>query len=328
LRSWPLLAPTGIALALCLVSTAARSAPRRGARLEWARGRGARACVGAAGLEEDVKARLGWDPFVLPAELEIEGVVTRTPSGFRAHLAFRGSEGQQEGTRELESREEDCRSLGQAVAVMIAVAIDPDASAAAPPLPVETPPSPSAESPPAPPSPPARRPAASARTRARIVLGGGVVDGLVPGPSATSSLRAGVVLADRFELDVGASYLPPARDGAFGFGLVEGAARACLLPWGLLPDVRVCAAALAGSFETYVHTNTDRPVDVGAFPWLGAELGAGLSVALVGPLRLDLDAAGVVPILRRQGFVRGDATPAWEQSPVAGRAELGLGVLF
>lgn len=61
------------ALALTLDATGAGAAPgrapRKGVRMTWARGVGADRCVGHIGLEEDVKARLGYDPFVLPREL-------------------------------------------------------------------------------------------------------------------------------------------------------------------------------------------------------------------------------------------------------------------
>jgi hypothetical protein len=68
---------------LVLVAVAATStfasegfaSPRKGARITWARGIDADRCVGATGLEEDVKARLGYDPFALPADLDGDGCI-------------------------------------------------------------------------------------------------------------------------------------------------------------------------------------------------------------------------------------------------------------
>ena len=125
-----------LTLVLAAPSVAAAGAPtgtqRRGARITWARGAGAEVCVGQVGLEEDVKARLGFDPFALPRDLGVEGVIVRQPRGFHAELVIRDASDRVLGTRQLSSPEPDCRSLGQAVAVTITVAIDPDASGETP----------------------------------------------------------------------------------------------------------------------------------------------------------------------------------------------------
>src|SRR5688500_15699138 len=116
-----------VLLAALFVSriASAQSTPRKGARLTWVGGIGAERCVGARGLEEDVKARLGYDPFALPSDLAIEGTAVRASAGFRAELVVRDARGNLLGTRQLASKEADCRSLGEAVAVAITVAIDP-----------------------------------------------------------------------------------------------------------------------------------------------------------------------------------------------------------
>lgn len=306
-----------------LAGADATAAPRRGARLLWARGEGADACVGVTGLSEDVKARLGWSPFTLAPEIEIEGTARRTEKGFRADLTFRDASGKSLGSRRLESREKDCRSLGEAVAVAITVAIDPDASGDAAPLAEERPPE--DEPPPAPPPPPPPRENAP---RLRASTFGGVGAGLVPGAGTMVGLRAAVIFADRVEAGLGATYLPETTEGAYGFGMALAEARGCYAPWGARGLLRFCGAFLAGAFETYVHTDTLTPVDVGVFPWVGAEAGPVLSIAVVGPVRAELGATAVVPIVRRQGLVRGQAAPVWEQSAVGGRADLGVGVLF
>jgi hypothetical protein len=269
-----------------------------------------------------VKIRLGWDPFTLPPEIEVEGAAHRTPKGFHAGLSFRNADGSSLGNRELESRDTDCRSLGEAVAVAITVAIDPDSMGTRLPLPEETPPETTAEA------------AASVRVqrettpRVRATLNGGATAGLLPTITATTSLRVGIMLGTLFEVGVGAGYFPESRRASYGFGLVTGEARGCVLPWQAGGLLRFCGAALLGAFEVYSHSDELRPRDVGVFPWLGAEVGPVLSVPVFGPLRGELGVSAIVPLLRRQGFIGGRSEPVWEQARVTGRAELGLGMLF
>lgn len=312
----PLLA----ALALATFAQAVATGPRHGARLAWARGLGADSCVGAVGLEEDVKARLGFDPFSLPPDIAVEGVATRTADGFRADLSFRDASGASLGRRKLESHARDCATLGEAVAVAISVAIDPDVSGAVLPhvddLPVEPPP---------PPPPPPR---AAPRAAVRVTLEGGLTAGVVPGPSDVTSLRASFPVREIVEAGVGVSHFREQREGGFGFAVTTGEVRACAIPWGARAAVRLCGAVLVGIFEANLRSADLAPVDVGPSAWAGAELGPALSLALAGPLRLEAGASALVPIVRRQGFVRGRSDPVWEQAAVGGRAEMGLGLLF
>jgi hypothetical protein len=304
---------------LVLFAQTADAQPRRGARLSWARGHGADECVGTLGLQEDVKARLGWDPFTAPSEIEIEGAIARTNDGFRADLTFRDRDGKAIGKRKVESRARDCKSVGEATAIAITLVIDPTASGVAA---AAIEPEPTIE--PAPPPPPPPPP----RERVRVVLSGGITSGIVPGPSDVTSLRAQIVLGDFVELGTGFSWFREQREGDFAFGVVAGEVRACATPWRPSGLARLCGAFLAGAFEANVRAGDLSPVEVGSFPWAAAELGPVLSVGIAGPMRLELAASAIVPITRRQGFVRGATAPVWEESVVAGRAELGIGALF
>ncbi len=321
-----------ILVAALASSHGALASPRRGARLVWARGTGAEGCVGIAGLTEDVKARLGYDAFALASDLEIEGTAQRTARGFRADLTFRRPDGSSIGKRELESRDKDCRSIGEAVAVAITVAIDPD-SPAVPSTPKEKQvekQEPALAHEDAPPArlPPVTAPASPPSPRGRVSLAGGATAGLLPGLSAMARLRAAVSVSERIEIGAGVAWSPEAREGVYGFDLTTGELLGCFSPWGARGLLRACGGLLAGAFGTFVHSRTAEPVDVGLFPWLGAEGGAGLSIPLGGPATVELGASAVVPFLRRQGFVRGAPAPVWEQGIVAFRADLGVGVIF
>lgn len=310
-----------LACAFLLVGGAAHASPHRGARVLWARGAGAEGCVGARGIEEDVKARLGYDPFVLSPELEIEGAVTRTRTGFRADLAIRDASGKALGGRKLESRSEDgnCRSLGEAVAVAITVAVDPDAPAMAPPMTEERPPE-EAPPPPPPPIPPEHR-------MGHATIAAGASAGLVPGISGVVSLLVGFPISDYVDLTVGARVWPESRKGDFGFGIASAEAGACVLPWARGP-LRFCGGALFGLYDVYVHSVDLAPVDVGAFAWAAVDAGAMATVPLGKRFRVELGASAIMPLVRRSAFVRGQNDPVWEQNALGGLLEIGLGAGF
>lgn len=307
---------------------AAPAAPaRKGARITWVRGIEAERCVGRAGLEEDVKSRLGYDPFALPADLAIEGTVVRAPpSGFRAELVVRDASDKVLGTRQLASREADCRSLGEAVAVAITVAIDPDAPGTKA-APAEDEPFTTVREAAPPPPPPAPAPARD-EERAHAMLAMGVGAGLLPDLSPVAALRVRALAGARLELGVGAHFWPESRTGGIGLAMAGGSLEACAVPFLGARVFRWCAALHAGVFQVFVHAPELAPVEVGMFPWLGAETGPALSIPLAGRVRLELMASVVVPITRRQAFVRGQAEPLWEQTVLGGRADVGLGATF
>ncbi len=312
------------AFALLLGVTHARAdAPRRGARLTWARGAGAERCVGLLGLQEDVKARLGYDPFALPSELAIEGVIVRGTKGFRAELVVRDGADRPLGTRQLASAEPDCRSLGEAVAVAITVAVDPEASGVATPLVEEVP----ATS--VPPAPVAAPPSPIAATpHGHATLAGGASVGLVPGVVPMVSLRVRANLGERVEIGVGGHFLAESQQDGLGYALTSGGVEGCFVPSLAVRWLRWCADVQVGAFQVYVHAAELAPVEVGAFPWAGAGTGPALSLPITGPLHLDASISALVPLARRQAFLRGQTDPIWEQSVVTGHADLGLGASF
>jgi hypothetical protein len=318
--------PPFVALALVLCSSlAVAAAPvrRKGARLSWVRGIEAERCVGLVGLEEDVKSRLGYDPLALPSEVAIEGVVVRAAKGFRAEIVVRDADGKVLGTRQLASTDADCRALGEAVAVAITVAIDPEAVAARPDLVPE----PAVTPAPAEPACPACPPVAREREgRATATLGASA--GLVPGLSLVTSIHAHAALGARWEVGIGASFWPESQTAGLGFALVSAAFEGCVVPMASAAFLRWCAAVHAGVFEVFVHARELAPVDVGEFAWAAGESGPSLSVRVVGPLHAEASASALVPFVRRQGFLRGRTDPTWEQNLIGGRAELGLGASF
>lgn len=298
---------------------------RRGARLTWARGVGAERCVGQLGLEEDVKARLAYDPFALAPDRTIEGlVVAAGKGGLRAEWRVRDGEGRELGSRTLVARGPDCASLGEAVAVALALTIDPDAdvdrataSDASPDPPMGS------RAPPPRPAPPRL-----AALRGRASLAATAQAGVVPGVAPGVTLRVLFALSPRVELGAGASYVAEqARDGV-GFALTTLSLDGCATPFDALRSLRACAAVRGGALHVAVRAPELAPLAVGAAPWLALEAGPTLAVPLGTRVALEARAAATVPVTRRQALVRGAPGALWEQATVGAVAELGAAIVF
>lgn len=323
-----------IAIALALATGSAHATPkseRRHLRLSWARGANAERCVGTSGLEEDVKARLGYDPFV-PANdaLSVDGYVSRSPrtSSFRAELTIRDASGNVLGTRHLSSSQLDCRSLGEAVAMAIVIAVDPDASGER--LIEEE------ERAPAEASPPEVAPRVSRRespSRIHTFATGGASLGTLPMLAPVASLHARAI-AGRWEIGIGMHLWPESRtsDRIGGFALATASLDVCMMAstgggWNVL---RWCVAGHLGRMDVSVHSVDLAPVEVGAFPWAGAETGPSVSIPMPFSSNLRLEAAltALVPFVRRDALVSGRSTPVWTQPWVGAQANLGAGLEF
>jgi hypothetical protein len=118
-----------VALALWAGSAAAQ--PRR-ATLGWVRLPGAEACPPAPDVARAIEERLGRSVLVAAgdAELSIEGRVERAGTGWSATIRVADAAGAIVGERTLSVEGEDCAPILGPVALSIALAIDPDASAA------------------------------------------------------------------------------------------------------------------------------------------------------------------------------------------------------
>ena len=176
--------------------------------------------------------------------------------------------------------------------------------------------------PPAPAEPPRER------GRAAGAFGGGI--GLVPEITPVVSLRARGSIGARWELGVGAQLWVESRTSGMGFGLTTASADVCVIPLEGVRALRWCAGGHLGFLHVAVHAAELAPVTVGMVPWAGAETGPHLSLPLMrdGPFRLEAGVSAIVPITRREAFVRGRPDVVWEQSVVGGRAELGVGASF
>lgn len=96
--------------------------------LSWVREQGAESCITAIELATRVEALLGRLIFVSAseAELVVEGYVRPSePAGFIARLVVSDGSGKVLGSRELATPQPDCRTLDEALALVIAVTLYP-----------------------------------------------------------------------------------------------------------------------------------------------------------------------------------------------------------
>lgn len=127
----------GALLATCVaaVAHAQDDAPapavERTSSLGWVRLPGAEQCIGPQALAEQVEARLGRSVFVpaSSADLSVEGRVERVaePAGWRATIVVSDRAGTPLGERAVPAAGDDCHALDDALVLVIALTIDPDA---------------------------------------------------------------------------------------------------------------------------------------------------------------------------------------------------------
>lgn len=108
-----------------MLSLPALSQPSAPVRLRFERERGLEGCPAEARLRDEVKERLGYEPFAAAAEREVWVRFSRGSKNTvvaRIALSKRGVPG---GTRELRSSRARCDELFEAVALSLSIAVDP-----------------------------------------------------------------------------------------------------------------------------------------------------------------------------------------------------------
>jgi len=318
---------SGILFGACLAGSEARAAEP--ARLEWVRLEGAGRCIDAADLEAQVKRRLGSDPFDPKASRSIEGIVERSGRVWRAQIAVRARpEDGNPPRRVLESPADDCESLSNAVVLAVAPAVDPPpafrdpaAEAPAPPPAVER------QKPPAP-EPRDAPLQAAVSGRAELTLVGQL--GLLPKAPFGLGLGVATALTRTLELGLRARAFPEVEVSGEPSYAVGGAAltfELCGVAWpAKLVDLRFCAGPSLGLLHASVLTG-DR-TQPGERPWLAADLGVDVAVALTRSLAFRVGARATVPVTRYRFTLENHDEALFAQSVVAGMASAGLELRF
>jgi len=234
------------AIASCAGVSAAEHAS---VTLSYARDDSATSCPDEATFRSLVAARLGYDPFVASAALSLTVEFQRSGKEVVGRLKLTGKSDEQRGQRTLRAGADDCFELATSMALVAAVAVDPDAVQARKNAPgsAEKPalaqkPAPSPGEPPKPaPLPPTSPPPTEPdhfEHGVRLELGGVLPVGIVPAPRG--GVRVGAALdVGAFSIGAeGAFLFPSSRDNPSGDGTVS----SHVLSGSLVP----CAHPLAG----------------------------------------------------------------------------------
>jgi hypothetical protein len=283
-------------LAMALLAPAAAAEEALPAALSWSAPAG---CIGAAELAARVSARLGRPAFVdgAPAEVNLVGVIEGPPAGgFQARFRLLTGQGGLVGVRTIASEGRDCRSLDEALVVVLSVMLNvrrEDVEAAPVPW------------------------------RPRSAVGAGVVGALLPVAALEATAAGGVQHgAWAFELELGLQ-LAPSWEAAEG----QLRATAALARLGVSRTVaggdRVALAVRLAGGAGARWTSSDGfdvnrrrvsfLVDARMGPRLGLRLGRGVWVEVFGDLGLSpvrprfelLFPDGQTQILYRPGLVYG-----------------------
>jgi hypothetical protein len=318
------------ALSVTTPSAAQSQAPR--ASLVVTRAEGAQDCPDAVALAEQVRAVAGSASSDLiaaglaagPSETWIQVAITRDFGGYRAQI---GAFGRHHGARTLEDLGPGCASLADAIAVTLAIFLDPYAN-----TPMPSP----ASSPPLPVRPPsATRKQRLARPGAWspesfVDASGGAGFALLEHSQPLLGGSFGMRLDSRWSLAVGGTFVFPdtkaTSAGNIALKLSYGSLLGCGRALGTGNGTRIdwCAGPLLGSLagrgQSYRSNFSERAL------WLAIAAGPQVVFPFSSSLAWVLGAQGVVPLVR-QGFdvqTLGVRSNAYRSAAVAGLVTLGI----
>jgi hypothetical protein len=316
-----------LALGLLFSASAARA---EDVRLSWVRAEGAESCVDETALRREIVARLASDPFVEGATRSFEGVVVRAETGWRASYVVRDG-ATVVGAREIEG-EGECASLTDALALSIALAIDPNASverraseAEVPAVvaPVVSEPAPAAS------VTPVEAPQDVVNFLDEVSAGAAGAWQLLPGLSAGLSLGVGGYVVGGLRWQAGFRWHPQrtADDDRFDFGLAAANVGVCYEVFASSRfEVAPCLDVLAGAVHSVVAELS--PVEPGEELFVAGRAGLRASVRLLGPLRVGLRASAIVPFTAYDFVVTGIDNPVFSMDSVVVDGEVFVAVRF
>lgn len=263
--------------------------------------------------------------------LEVAGRVEAQADGLVLVLEFRQPV---ERVRELNGR--TCAELRDAAAVVLAVTIDPLAPLAEPePAPAPEP-EPEPEPAPEPEPEPAPTPIPESVTPTHQIggllrLGGGIQYPALPGVAGGPALAIGLQwralraeLVGTWWLSTAARFEEAPEVGA-ALSLGWAAPRICGVPSTGRVSFPLCAGVELGGMRGAAFGAPGARTRT--LPWIAAELGGAVSVALPGALALWIGADGVIPLIR-PGFTIGGLGELHRVPPFAFQALLGVEIRF
>jgi hypothetical protein len=296
----------------------------------------ATSCPDEATFRGLVAARLGYDPFNAAGTRTLVVEFERRGNEVAGSLHLSGENEEKSAERTLRAHPDECFELATSMALVVAVAIDPDATTEpqqgattgptdAPP---ETEPVPAGEPEPptaAPPAPPDHpRPAAPppSENSVRLELGALIATGIVP--DLTAGVRAGArVDFGTFSLQAeGQFLLPSSRENPSGMGeitafVIAGSVVPCVDPlFAETFGLDLCAAGSVGVLRsTAVDVTRAEPASD-----IFATVGPRLSLTLMFSDALGVGASGELPIALTRSHLtieeNGEPNETWAEAPV------------
>ncbi len=288
-------------------------------------------CPDARALADEVArltAKVTLDPELADAQERIDVSFTRAGATFRAEIRAKGSRA---GVRVLSHGGAACTELSRAVAISLAVLLDPEWRPPEPPPPhAEPPPSPPRAAPteePARPSPPP--PTASSPVAFHTDVTAGVALGLVRSAAPIFAIDLALTPIPQLAFVLGGILVPkqslPLAPGHVDVRLLGGEAMACYLPLLRPITLAACGGATLASVQAsgvgyFREGSGSRPL----FAIGGAAIAGG---DLVGPLGWTARAGALVPTSSEAFGVDG-AGVAYDPPRVAIVLAAGLRVTF
>ena len=317
------------AIASCAGNSAAEHAS---VTLSYARQDSATSCPDEATFRSLVAARLGYDPFDSSGALQLTVEFQRAGKEVVGRLKLTGKNDEERGQRTLRAGADDCFELATSMALVAAVAVDPDAVQARANAPgaAEKPstprkPAPPVEPPPEPKSPPTPPPTAEPDRfdhGVRLELGAVLPVGIVPAPRG--GVRVGAALdAASFSIGAECAFLfPSSRDNPSGDGRVS----AHVLSGSLVPCahplaaetwvIDVCVVGSLGAMRSTASEVTRAAPATDLF----ATVGPRVAVVVLFSSAFGLGAFAEVPVTLSRVHLRiedrGEPHEVWAQSPV------------
>lgn len=311
------------AIVIGVLAGRAAAAPHIAARFVYDRGPGAESCPEAAEVRAAVVKRLGFDPFEDEADVTMICRVERDGDGpLRADIQMVADGRQVAARRQLASASADCAELAAAVALAIAIAVDP--RRAEPPPPRERRVAAAAPWPPGDPPPEASAVGAGLvvppeRPRVRLFAGVGALAavGAAPGATAGATLALGIRRGPVSLWLEGRADLPAAEDVA------DGEIRASLLVASAAPcahagQFALCAVVAGGELRSAGRGFPASREATTPYLGAGARLVWELPVAANFAFRIEFGALGA--IARSTLLVDGEAV--WTMPRVSAAAGL------
>jgi len=308
------------------VPCAAQAEPR--ASLVVTRGDGAQDCPDAAQLAEQVRAIAGRNLVGVglgsPMETWIQVTIARSFGSYTAQISALGVH---HGTRLLEDLGPSCASLADAVAITIAIFLDPYANI---PLPTPMPPAGAEATLAAPARIPARFEAPAHFPQLLLEGSGGVALNLLEHSEPFVNANVGMRLSPRWAFALGGAFVfpdtKPTRGGEIELGLSYAYFAACARAWGEPESAHLdwCAAPLVGSFagsgKGYLQTHTERSL------WFALSLGPEVVFPVGHYLSWVVTAEGVAPLVQQSFTVQsaGALDNAYRSAAVGGLLSLGV----